>query len=239
MTQSQEVFPYYRSPAAIRGESFSHRMRGLDEEEVREYLDTIADQVAASDQERETLRSENERLRRELEERPTSSAEPPADEISPQAVALFSQAQQVADQLVEEAVQHARDLMTSARNQQREILEEAHRAAEQAAREAAEASGQPFASAAVAQATRVADDQPSYSVPIPEVEYVRTFAKVAQVQLRSVLDALTEQVDKLGEVPELNGQAASSILMEESTTRTVAERSWRIDSFPAPVDERF
>jgi hypothetical protein len=33
-----------------------------------------------------------------------------------------------------------------------------------------------------------------------EVEYVRTFAKVAQVQLRSVLEALTEQVDKLSAV---------------------------------------
>ena len=43
-----------------------------------------------------------------------------------------------------------------------------------------------------------------YTHPVSEVEYVRTFAQVAQVQLRSVLDALTEQVDKLGEVPKLS-----------------------------------
>ena len=40
-----------------------------------------------------------------------------------------------------------------------------------------------------------------YSTPIPEVEYVRTFTHVAQVQLRSVLDPLSEQVDQLGRVP--------------------------------------
>jgi cell division initiation protein len=35
-----------------------------------------------------------------------------------------------------------------------------------------------------------------------EVEDVRMFAKVAQVQFRAVLDALDEQVNRLGQYPE-------------------------------------
>lgn len=194
MTQRQHEVRH-ESPVSIRNEVFSHKMRGLDEDEVREYLETLADQVEATDellysrsteldqlrQEVEALRQENRRFREEVEHSST--------EISPQAVALFSQAQQVADQLVEEAVVHARDLMMSARHQQRDILQRAHEAAEEAVRRTG--------------APQVQTPPSKYSTPIPEVEYVRTFARVAQVQLRSVLEALTEQVDRLGEMPEL------------------------------------
>jgi cell division initiation protein len=219
----ERVFPYHRTPSDIRGEVFSHRMRGLDEEEVREYLDLLADQVQASDLERQELLAENDRLRAELE-RAGSSSQSDDGEISTQAVLLFSQAQEIADQLVEEAVVHARDLMTSARNQQREILEEAHRAADAAARHVAEANGQEVVSAAAGSAI-------DYSTPVPEIEYVRTFARVAQVQLRSVLDALTEQVEKLGEVPRLS-QEGRSWFSQETTTRVAGERSWRVEPMP-------
>jgi len=40
-----------------------------------------------------------------------------------------------------------------------------------------------------------------YTSPIQEIEYVRTYTKVAQVQLRAVIDALAEQVDRLGDLP--------------------------------------
>lgn len=175
MTQDQKIFPY-RSPESIRDQQFTHRMRGLDEAEVYKYLDLLADQVRASERERAELRAEIQRR----EETP---------DINPQAVILFSQAQQVADQLVEEAVRHARDLMISARNQQREILQRAHEAAESAVRESA--------------ATRADGTVTGYTTPVPEIEYVRTFARVAQIQLRSVLDALSEQVDKLEDMPKL------------------------------------
>jgi len=187
----QEKTDGHQSPAAIRGEVFSHRMRGLDEEEVREYLDMLADQIESTEAERsrlqaeiENLRGQNRRLREELD----------SGEISPQAVALFSQAQQVADQLVEEAVISARDLMMSARLQQRDILEQARQKAEEAVRRTGQL------------ATGSVLDAPStgYRTPIPEVEYVRTFAEVARVQLRSVLDALSEQVDRLDGLPQLD-----------------------------------
>jgi cell division initiation protein len=186
--------PYYRSPGAIRNETFNHRMRGLDEAEVRAYLELLADQVQAADAERAGLRAEVDRLRRELE-RHGDDQQRAEDEISPHAVALFSQAQQVADQLVEEAVRHARDLMTAARHQQREILEHAHETAQAAAGN-------------LQQIAQVEVDEPpgepgraGAGIPLEQLEYVRTFAKVAQAQLRSVVDALAEQVDRLGEVP--------------------------------------
>ncbi|MGZ4493798.1 MAG: DivIVA domain-containing protein [Nocardioides sp.] len=206
MTQDQELFPYYRSPESIRDQQFTHRMRGLDEAEVYEYLDLLADQVRAFQNERAELRAEVERLQ--------NAGPPPVQaethDINPQAVILFSQAQQVADQLVEEAVRHARDLMTSARNQQREILQQAHEAAEAAVRESA--------------AARADGSVTGYTTPVAEIEYVRTFAHVAQIQLRSVLDALTEQVDKLGEVPKLDSAPAPG---QHVDAERLSIESWR------------
>ena len=99
------------------------------------------------------------------------------------------QAQQVADQLVEEAVARAQEIIAEAHVQQREILQSAPRAAEAAAREAAQAS---------------ARNMTTYvSASAPEVEYARRFTRVAQVQLRTVLEALVDQVEQLGQVSRL------------------------------------
>jgi DivIVA domain-containing protein len=192
MTQQQHV--QIQSPANIRSEVFSHRIRGLDEDEVRDYLELVAAQVQAADNERARLQAEIERQRAENQR--LREAEQSSEDISPQAVMLFSQAQQVADQLVEEAVVHARDLMMSARSQQRDILQRAHQAAEEAVRKTG--ASQVHAAAA------------GSSAQVREVEYVRTFAQVAQVQLRSVLDALTEQVDRLDEVTRVDGAGLGS-----------------------------
>lgn len=54
-----------QSPASIRSEVFSHRMRGLDEEEVRDFLDLVADQVQATNSELARQRTEIEALRAE------------------------------------------------------------------------------------------------------------------------------------------------------------------------------
>lgn len=102
------------------------------------------------------------------------------DEITAGAVGLLTQAQLIADKAVADAEQYARDLVLTARNQYREILERAETTASQAS------------------ATIPAEQ----GAVVPEIEYVRTYAQVAQVQLRSVLDALTEQVDRLGSLPQ-------------------------------------
>ena len=54
-----------QSPASIRSEVFGHRMRGLDEEEVRDFLDLVADQVQVTDAELARQRTEIEGLRAE------------------------------------------------------------------------------------------------------------------------------------------------------------------------------
>jgi DivIVA domain-containing protein len=103
-----------QSPASIRNEVFGHRMRGLDEEEVRDYLELLANQVADTEAtlertttELEELREENARLRQEVARATTES--------QLRAVTLLREAQQIADQVVEDAVSRARDLMISAR----------------------------------------------------------------------------------------------------------------------------
>ena len=132
------AFLYYRSPSAIRGEAFTHRMRGLDEGEVREYLDLLADQVAAADHERAELIAEVERLREENERLRANAAAAPAPPPAPvpvrheesvQAAAVLRRSQAVADQLVEEAARHTRMMMAQARAKEREVL---RRAAESA-----------------------------------------------------------------------------------------------------------
>lgn len=192
-TQDEQVFPYYRSPGAIRDQQFAHRVRGLDEEEVYEYLDLLADQVQSTELERaETraelarLRAENERLRAENERLRAQPAAPreverPANQDT---ATLFAHAQQVADQVVEEAVRHARDLLAAARAEQREILQQARQAAEAAGPRAA----------AWGQAAN------GYATVVPDADYVRS-TQVSKVQLRVLVQALAEQVERLGELP--------------------------------------
>lgn len=229
------LFPYYRSPAAIRNEVFSQRMRGLDADEVHEYLDLLADQVQACERERSELFDEIDRLRGEVARLGSSpapvqaspAATPPAGpspDTSPRAALLLSQAQQVADQLVEEAVAHARDLLADARQQQREILEAAHRAAESAAREAAQVSARNITT--------------YVSASSPEVEYARRFTRVAQVQLRSVLEALCEQVEQLGQVSRLWQQSPLASYAVEEPARPDPQWDVRIEAIPAQASYR-
>lgn len=168
-----------RIAGAVRNATFTVRRRGFDEHEVHAYLTEIADTIQRQENEIAALRAER------------NSGGDSTAEISDQAVLMFSEAQKVADSLIDEAVMHARDLMTSARTQQRDIVKEAQQAAESAVRQAETADRSGHVG--------------GYDRPVPEIEYVRTFAKVAQVQLRSVLDALNEQVETLGEVPRLDG----------------------------------
>ncbi len=136
MTQHEHAFLYYRSPAEIRDVQFSHRIRGLDEYEVAEFLDLLADQVHSSNLEQERLREENEQLRAENEALRSNNHrlanEPPpltAPQVTSQAAALLMHAQQMADQLVEEAVRRSRDMLTVARAEKRAMLRNAQEAA--------------------------------------------------------------------------------------------------------------
>lgn len=105
----------HESPSDIRREVFGHRMRGLADDEVRDYLDLLADQIQALDDERAARRAEIDDLRRENRELREELAK--AADVCPEAAALLHEAQQVADQVVEEAVRHARNLIMAAHSQ--------------------------------------------------------------------------------------------------------------------------
>jgi DivIVA domain-containing protein len=132
----EHPFHYYRSPADIREVQFSHRIRGVDEYEVAEFLDLLADQVQATDLEMKRLREENERLRAENEQvraegRSVPAAQPTATTSAgnPEAASLLLNAQRVADDLVEEAVRRTREMLTVARAERSAILRNAQEAA--------------------------------------------------------------------------------------------------------------
>ena len=127
----------------------------------------------------EFLRAVAEQI--EGDQRQPGAASPEAkDEM----VKVITQAQILAEKFVAEAEQYSKDLVASARTQYSEILRRAEDSV--ATREAVPV---PAATAA------------GYTDTIQEIEYVRTYTKVAQVQLRAVIDALAEQVDRLGDLP--------------------------------------
>lgn len=113
----------HESPSDIRREAFGHRLRGLAEDEVRDYLDLLADQFQALDDERAERRKEIDDLRRENRALREEIAK--AADLGPQAEALLHQAQQVADQVVEDAVRHARTLIMAALSQQAHSVRQA------------------------------------------------------------------------------------------------------------------
>ena len=167
---------------------------GYDPDEVDSFLKDLQTVLDAADNERTALRADVASLRDRLEDRGHK-------EIAVDAVGLLSQAQLIADKAIADAESYARDLMLAARAQYRIVLERAEESAKRAADQAAlaptvQAQG-PF-------------------TPVPEIEYVRTYARVAQVQLRAVLDALAEQIDLLGELP--NGPIEVAANDEAATT---------------------
>jgi cell division initiation protein len=180
--------PARTNPHEVRRKNFTVRLRGVDPGEVRAYLTGLADELEGIQSQVAVLTQENQSLRAQLEESRTELNEARADPMehaTDQAVSVLNQAQQLADSLIDEAMQSARDLLLTARSQQRDIMEQAKVAAK----------------GAVNRATAIAEQAGSQDASVRDVEYIRMFAKVAQVQFQAVLDALNEQVTRLGEVP--------------------------------------
>ena len=216
MTSNEDhTFPYYRSPSSIRNETFPRRMRGLDEYEVREYLDLLADQVQAADLERQEYRAENERLQGELQQSRTENErlqaelervrtelaeyEDVGDRVNDQVVELFSQAQLIAEEMVEDVSQGARERLTQARAQERQILEEAMQTAEQTRRDAEALIRWTVPGVApVGEPSNTAADM---SAAAAELEQVRSFARAAQAQMQSIMDSFATEVGRLADTP--------------------------------------
>ena len=169
------------SPQDVRRKNFTVRLRGLDQDEVRFFIAGLADDLEGLQEQVATLTLENDSLRARLSEPPAEAM----DQVTDQAVSVLNQAQQLADSLIDEAIQSARDLLLTARSQQRDIMEQAKVAA----------------NGAVSRATAIAERAGGQDTTPRDVEYIRMFARVAQVQFRAVLDALNEHVSRLGELP--------------------------------------
>ena len=126
-THPQES-PHYQTPASIREETFQRRMMGgLDQDGVYAYLDLLADQVQAAEQELRGSRAENERLRGELQrvQGELDEYEQIGDRVNEQVVEMFSQAQLVAEEMVQDVSRDARERIGQARAHERKIVEEA------------------------------------------------------------------------------------------------------------------
>lgn len=197
-----EPAPELPSLAALRSATFTQRHSGgYDQHEVDAFLDALVDALETVQNERDSLREQQQRGRQELAvladqhgqlqqedreirselERLRDAAEQRVHhEIAVDAVGLLSKAQVIADRCVEDAEQYARDLVLTARQQYRDVLERAEHTADETVRTL---------------------PGPPVGVTLRELEYVRTYAQVARIQLRSVLDALSEQLEQLGDLP--------------------------------------
>lgn len=119
----------------------------------------------------------------------TTSREDIYADVSLQAVEMLANAQRVADEAVAEAQAYARDLEASAREQYKQILQRAQSAATSVAGAGGSGEGAPITG-------------PIGAVDAQQVAYVRTYARVAHSQLKSVLEALNDELDQLAALAE-------------------------------------
>jgi len=207
---------------------FTMKMRGgaYDRLEVDTFMAHLAQATAearaamiGAQRELAAMRAENDELRASggsgesaASGASAASGSDVEDEITAGAVGLLTQAQLIADKAVADAEQYARDLVLTARNQYREILQRAESSAGQAT------------------ATLATHQGPA----VPEIEYVRTYAQVAQIQLRSVLEALTEQVDRLGSLPQ---PAPEPVAQPDSDDGPMGEPDWEPSTSGTPTTQ--
>ena len=135
MTNSNHrVTPRRETAGSIRNETFKGRIfGGLDADQVYAYLDLLADQVQATENELSETRTENERLNAELRRARAEldEHEQAGGRVNEQVVQMFSQAQLVAEEMVEDVSRDARERISQARAREREMAEAARSTAGQ------------------------------------------------------------------------------------------------------------
>lgn len=188
--------------------------RGYAEAEVDRFRLIVADELGRADAEKAELRAEIDRLRNYFRSQRISPetgqeqgepslpipAAPPAEIVN-----LMSAAQQAADQYIADAEAYTRRLIADARRQHEEIVLAARVRADQAAEEATHA----FRST-----TAPAQQTAEQAELEGRIAYLRTFTDVTQVQMRSILTALSQELDRLREFGTATGRPA----LEPATT---------------------
>lgn len=154
---------------------------GRDIARLRQESEQAGREIARLRQESEQTAREASRLRQESEKDVLG--------ISTRAVNLLSEAQLSADAAIAEAHSYARELVQDARDQHNEILRRASKS-----RPAPIPNSDP----------RLESQGNGYAEPITEIEYVRTYTRIASTQLQAVLDVLAAEVEKLGHLPDLD-----------------------------------
>jgi DivIVA domain-containing protein len=195
-------------PERVRATRFSRTpigRRGLNEEEVVQFLQRVADDIAERDAAEAALRAKVAHYkntliqwqREQLEVRPEEGqlASPPTAPVpTVAAVNLLSQAQQQADAYVAQTQEYCRRLAADAHDHAQEILSEARAEAETAAQSAVQASGPQNGSAG-------ADELEGLE---HRLAWARTFLgtlESVEAQLRTARDALSYEFDKLRQSP--------------------------------------
>ncbi len=141
-------------------------------------------------------------------------------DVSLRAVELLAKAQRAADEAVAEAQAYARDLEETAREQYRHILQRAHEAARGVAADGG--SGEEGDGGAPADAAALAAATSSGAVDTQQLEYVRTYARVAHTQLKAVLGALNDELDRLAELADGRVEQPASEPADAPPARDVA-----------------
>jgi DivIVA domain-containing protein len=191
------------TPERVRSVEFTRTplgRRGWNEDEVQQFLQRVAEDIAARDAAEASLRAEvgfyKNRLRQwQNEQRGGQSEDPPGPaQPSVEAINILSQAQQEADAYVAQAQDYCRRLTADAQEHAQVILGDAQVQAEQAAEEA------------VRDYRARAGDQ--YTAEFEDLErrlaWARTFLSSlenVETQLRTAREALTYEVDKLAAGP--------------------------------------
>jgi DivIVA domain-containing protein len=213
-------------PERVRATRFSRTpigRRGLNEEEVVQFLLRVADDIAARDAAEASLRAKVAHYkntliqwqREQLEIRPEDgqpAPPPPAPVPTVAAVNLLSQAQQQADAYIAQTQEYCRRLAADAHDHSQEILSEAAAQAEIAAQSAAQAYGAPNGS--------------GWSVELEELDRRLAWAKTflatlgsVEAQLRTAREALSYEFDKLRQSPPAREPTAEA----EAVTQAEAE----------------
>ena len=184
------------SPQRVRAARFTRTglgRRGLDPDEVSDFLDQVADELARRDEREAALRADADRHKKALRawnsER-TRRIEPDAHQARVDAVNLLSRAQQECDRYVRQTQDYCHSLTTQAERHADAILAEAGQQAADAAEQAAE----DYRTGA----------GPAYSPDVEEfrrrLAWLRTFSEslgAVGSHLGATSDALRHELDRL------------------------------------------
>ncbi|MDE1675433.1 DivIVA domain-containing protein [Nocardia gipuzkoensis] len=126
--------------------------------------------------------------------------------VNVRAVNILSQAQITAESTVAEAEIYARELVAQAREQYAEILQQAQKSAARAAD-------------GIAAVAATSEGTPE---PLPaEIEYIRTYAQIAEKQMHTIVEALFTEIDKLGSEPSRPHRDAEPTGYEVDVSRSI------------------